>query len=266
MSRLAFLKRNLRPRRLTSRVHWKRTAHLAGAWMFARLLRATGSPVEFRFGPQPSIAVDDVLFSYDVLNTGDVLSMDVLGPWEPDDTTFVIRELVRGGVFFDIGANIGWYALNVARRTPATVICFEPQPSRLQANLALNGLTNVRVLPYALGEHDGVIKMTGDEKAENHVSAAGSRALPLRTLDGLVETMRLPDPTLIKIDIEGYELFALRGAERTLRRAQPTILCEMNGLSHRYGVSDIELAQFLATLGYRLSGAVGKNVRFTYDS
>src|SRR5574340_1334939 len=166
MTVLRTIARNLRPSRILSPSHAKRAVHIAAVWTFKHLVSMTRSPVEFRFGPNPHISVGGVLLDYDVRRAGDVLSMDVDGPWEPNDLAFVLDCLRTGGTFYDIGANLGWYSLNVALKSPATVICFEPQPERLFKNLSLNGVEG-RVFAVALGSEHGITHMTQEHKAAN---------------------------------------------------------------------------------------------------
>jgi FkbM family methyltransferase len=226
-------------------------------------MRLTGCPVEFRFGQRCCISVGGVLLDYDVRRAGDVLSMDVEGPWEPTDLAFVLDHLRTGGTFYDIGANLGWYSLNVMLKTPASAICFEPQPDRLYRNLALNRV-EARVFAVALGAEEGAVSMTREHKAANYVSERGTLHVPLKTLDQLVAEHDLPPPTLIKLDVEGFEYSVLRGAERTLAQHQPTVLCEINGLGEaRFGVQDRVLLDFLGKLGYQRQQSSCSNWLFT---
>jgi len=177
--------------------------------------------------------------------------MDVDGPWEPQDLALVLESLREGGVFYDIGANIGWYSLNVALKTPATVVAFEPQPARLRTNLALNRVPGIKVFPFALGYENGNVQMTEEHKSANFVSEKGPLSVTVRKLDDVVSEYGVPDPTVLKIDIEGFEYHALRGAEQTLRRAKPMILCEITGLTGRYGIPSEKLVSYLESLGYK---------------
>jgi FkbM family methyltransferase len=185
--------------------------------------------------------------------------MDADGPWEPSDTAFVVERLSHGGVFYDIGANVGWYSLNVALRTPASVVCFEPQPERLVKNLTLNSVTS-RVFSVALGATNGTVRMTREHKAANYISKAGAIEVSLKTLDSLVREEALDPPTLIKVDVEGFEYEVLKGAVQTLLEHKPLILCEVNGLGEsRFGVRDRTLVEFLSDLGYERTESVCSN-------
>ena len=76
--------------------------------------------------------------------------------------------------------------------------------------------------------------------------------MPIVRLDDYVQENGIPAPDWIKIDIEGMELPALRGAEQILRSSHPTIICEINHLSGRYGSKVSELIGYLGSLGYSM--------------
>lgn len=265
MSVITFVVRNLSPRRLFSVTYLKRTAHISAAWLFKRTLELTGSSAEFHFSPAPHIRINDVLLDFEPSRAGDVQGMDVDGPWEPQDLTFVLERLREGGVFYDIGANIGWYSLNVSLKTPATVVAFEPQPERLRTNLVLNQVTGVRVFPIALGNENGDVRMTAEHKSSNFVTETGPVNVSVRRLDDVISEHELPDPTVLKIDIEGFEYHALRGAEKALRRAKPIILCEITGLTERYGITSERLVSYLESLGYERHEAGCSNCVFVNE-
>jgi FkbM family methyltransferase len=66
-----------------------------------------------------------------------------------------------------------------------------------------------------------------------------------------IDSLRLQHIDLIKLDIEGYEIFALMGAVKTIQRCRPAIILEKNGLSARYGIADNEVDVWLAERDYR---------------
>jgi len=77
-----------------------------------------------------------------------------------------------------------------------------------------------------------------------HINGAG--VLPVIRLDDL----HLPVCDLLYLDIEGYEIFALRGALETIRRCRPVVACEVNGCAARYGVAPGAVANLLKDEGY----------------
>jgi FkbM family methyltransferase len=145
----------------------------------------------------------------------------------------------------DVGANTGVYSLlSAAIRPRAQVFAFEPHPvnfDRLTTNLSLNAATNVEAVPQAVGDHSGTIEFTipADDQISLVASAVRPFAeahfgipykqhkVPQTTVDDFVAQRRLDSVDLVKIDVEYYELSVLKGAERTLEKQAPVLLCEV---------------------------------------
>jgi len=161
-------------------------------------------------------------------------------------------ELLRpGDVVYDLGANIGWYSMLAAQRVGPTgkVIAFEPSVTNaayIAWNAATNRFANVSVVPAAVSDQDGwaVFLNKGplesrldkdDDEAqvrrratrEQHIR--GRTAVPVLTLDTWIAQTAQAPPTLIKMDVEGAEISALRGMSQTLRSAKPTLIIEPHG-------------------------------------
>jgi FkbM family methyltransferase len=134
-----------------------------------------------------------------------------------------------GDYAVDAGACFGDTALAFADSvTPeGRVFCFEPLSSHLgivRHSLAQNPeIGNVAVFPFALGDHnqDGEVA-SGDINPGLSV-AKESSGVKLRTLDRMAEDGSIPKVDFVKMDIEGFELAALKGAEQTLRRFRPKL-------------------------------------------
>lgn len=147
----------------------------------------------------------------------------------PDDNTQLLMRILNGaGTLIDLGANIGAVAVPVAKRG-SRVIAVEMNPAnclKLWSAIALNELHCMSVIQCAVSDNDGILRYSGDE-AWGHVDPQGlASALCLR-LDTIVSCLGTPSgPLAIKIDIEGHESLALRGALRTIARYRPTILFE----------------------------------------
>lgn len=174
--------------------------------------------------------------------------------------------LSPGDVFYDIGANLGFFSLVAARKVGPTgrVYAFEPVPRNADAirrTVARNKLDSLSVLPVAAGARS----CRSDLWLTEHVggaSLASASAPPDRlrkieveviALDDWIEQARLKAPDLIKIDVEGAELDALAGLERILSRQRPALLCELDDET-RHGLREKEtaLCEFLTGLGYRI--------------
>jgi FkbM family methyltransferase len=128
----------------------------------------------------------------------------------------LLRRIEPGGFVVDVGANIGYIALLIAGAVGprGRVLCLEPVPENLRElrrNIELNRLDQVEVLPIAAGDRDGKVRIA---TGLNGIVAesAGDLEVDLRRLDSL----DVPCPSLVKIDVEGYELAVLRGAARWL--------------------------------------------------
>ncbi len=152
-----------------------------------------------------------------------------------------------GQIAYDIGANLGAFALHFLRCVgPQGRVCaFELNPvcvSFLLATIESAGHRNCTVFPVALGDRDGG-RIAAAINFGN--TAVGSIAAPkafARTvshevsvecacLDTLARTFALPKPDLIKIDVEGSEAAVLAGMEATLEKFRPVLLIELHGLT-----------------------------------
>ncbi len=143
---------------------------------------------------------------------------------EPEYIREMLVTLKPDDVLYDIGANIGLVALHAARR--CRTVAFEPDPSfldRLKRNLQLNPSVSVDVLPLAISDRDGVVTLFTDGADGNSPSLVRQRGeresidVPAQTLDTFVAGGTLPWPTVLKLDIEGAEILALRGAKDLLQ-------------------------------------------------
>lgn len=127
---------------------------------------------------------------------------------------FVLRD---GGVFFDVGANVGSYTLVASEQQMAVVYAFEPHPLSfrlLQENVRLNDRDNVRPCNLALGASMGTALLTDDPgSAMNRLSLGeGKRTIPVQLQRGdLFCSEHGVRPTVMKVDVEGHEHDVLDG-------------------------------------------------------
>ena len=181
------------------------------------------------------------------------------GALEPETVRAFLLLLSPQLVVFDVGANIGQYTLLASRRVVA-VHAFEPTPrtvEKLRVNIALNNLSNVTVNQVAVSDRTGDAILFTDPKNPDTNSIMGgnenapSISVPTITLDDYATSHALI-PDLIKMDIEGAEMLALRGATRLLNEENaPLILMEINPAALRQsGSSPDEILTLLASLGY----------------
>jgi FkbM family methyltransferase len=163
------------------------------------------------------------------------------------------RALRDGGLFVDVGANVGTYTLWAAE-LGAEVIAIEPAADTfdlLQENIALNGYP-VTAVRAAAGDHCGTARFTAGLDSGNSLAPDGPVVIELVTVDALIGDRRVAG---MKIDVEGFEIDVLRGAARALaERRIALIQLEWNGMSTRaVGAADARpVAELLAAHGYRL--------------
>lgn len=171
-------------------------------------------------------------------------------------------ELAPGEVVFDIGANIGWYALLLARLAPRGVVihAFEPDPwarGMLQENLRRNRADAVTVAGSAVGESSGAAQLHryGHRRARGGLLPVGAPetvAVPMVSLDDYCREHELDDRPVgfIKIGIEGFEYFALRGAERTLSRCRAVLAEYAPQRLAQAGIEPVALLDLLVESGF----------------
>lgn len=194
------------------------------------------------------------------------------GRYEPELTAWLRAhlELGAGDVVLDIGANMGWYSLLAERqaRGDVDVFAFEPDPDNfrlLTENLALNGARRVTPLQRAVSAEPGTVRLHRyrDTNLGRHsvlpINDGETVDVAAVTIDGFWAERGLGDrvPRFIKIDVEGYELVALRGARAVLARC-PLLLAEYSPTYMRAGgQSPAELVGYLTGLGLRPHALAG---------
>ena len=171
-------------------------------------------------------------------------------------------------VIYDVGANVGtWTRLAKSVFPLAEMHVFEPLDVHLpQLQDVARSLPNVTLHRVALGPDDGeaVMKVLGYSDASSmlpitdlarrrwQLTEKAAQTVQVRSLDGLRDARGLPVPALLKLDIQGFELEALRGAERTLRETS-YVLCEVCFEQYYFGQCTFEsLTAFLHGHGYEV--------------
>jgi FkbM family methyltransferase len=158
---------------------------------------------------------------------------------------FSVMRPPSGAVVVDVGANIGCFALAVARviGPGGRIICCEPVPENVEClhlTLAANGIDNCTIVTTALGTSVGTLSINMGPGCGVHSAVqwegAPSVEVPLTTLDQLVADQGLARVDFIKIDTEGMEAEILRGAAEMIRRDRPQVVA---AAYHKAG--DLEL-------------------------
>lgn len=187
------------------------------------------------------------------------------GGYEPEEVRALLALVEGAEMVLDIGANAGFIALRLARAGRARIHAFEPVPSthdELLRNIALNQLEG-RIVPHALalGAEAGEVKFY--VPAFHGSVAASARPLfasdenrevsvRMSTLDQFAESHALARIDLIKCDVEGAEIFVLRGGLATIERTRPVLMLEMlRKWAKVYDYHPNDIVQLLLPLGYQ---------------
>ena len=189
----------------------------------------------------------------------------LVGTAEPHLQKAIRKHVAIGDTVYDVGANIGYVSLSLAKRVGVRgqVHAFEPVPHNaglLRQNIALNHLHNVRVLNVAASNRRGeaVIRVAGSLSMASLVwhqedPAASELVIPTVVIDELVQQGDLPYPTFVKIDVEGAEGLVLQGMRRTLAAVKPVLFVECSEAGRETSW------QLLHELGYRCQSAITLN-------
>lgn len=182
----------------------------------------------------------------------------------------IARLVPSTAIVFDVGAHAGQYTKLFARAAAdGRVYAFEPGSyarSILRTVIWLHGLSNVAVLPIALGSETGLDTLTIPLKESgsfgfglSHLGRPAERwrvvaqeIVAQTTIDSVVKTLGLDRLDFIKADVEGWELRLLQGAENTIGRCRPHLLLELaDAALARAGDRLEDALSFLAARGYR---------------
>lgn len=172
-------------------------------------------------------------------------------------------------VAIDVGAHAGMWSMQLAKRF-AHVHAFEPvQEHRECFAMNLDGRDNFTLYHMALGERDDIVAIhtaptsSGDSWVDSNADEA-SKSIPLHRLDDVLGPEAIVD--FIKLDCEGYELFALRGGEDLVKRNRPCIIVEQKpGRAQKFGLQETEAVDYLRGLGAHLRGVMSGDFILSWD-
>ena len=196
-------------------------------------------------------------------------SLFITGRYEPNEFCVLDRILKPGMVFLDVGANLGLYSLFAARKVGPRGMVFAIEASsreyaQLLRNVEMNQLANIKVLNIAASDYAGeAVLMVASAQHAGHNTLGGGFAYAtpverrerVRTarIDDIIREQSLGRLDVIKMDIEGAELNALRGSDNSLRQFRPLLILEVSdrSLQHQNASSSV-LLDYISNLGYSL--------------
>jgi FkbM family methyltransferase len=225
----------------------------------------------YRYQPAPAVAK---LRSGALANITENDHLQLLlyycGQFEPECLHLMKQYLRPGSTILDVGANIGLYTIEAAKAVGSSgrVISIEASPDHaktIERNINLNGFRNVDLISSAVGDVDGAATLTLPAGGNygmftlGKVAGRASGEVQIRRIDDILLQQGVRSVDFIKMDIEGSELSALKGAIKTIEQSHPPILIELNeGALESCGTSSTEVKALLNSLGYQ-GRIVGRN-------
>ncbi len=175
------------------------------------------------------------------------------------ELSFALHFLAEKDIFVDVGANVGFYSIILAKSKNIKSIAFEPIPStylKLEKNVKINSLSdNIIIKKIAIGSSIGQLRMSSDLDTVNHVKLIESES----NADITVEVCDLDTifceseyPSFVKIDVEGFETAVIGGMKNVLLSNNlKAIIIELNGSGGRYGYDESLIHQTLLSHSFK---------------
>lgn len=188
------------------------------------------------------------------------------GAYEAVESYLLLKILNEDAVLVDAGANIGYYSLLASTQIKTgKIFAFEPVPKNFESlseNINSNHLSaRIKPIPQGLWNSSDLIKFhlqesmrgnSGSFTAAPHADGQDSYEAPVVRLDDFAAERGVHAIDFIKMDIEGAELNALKGAQNILERHRPSLLLEVNrSACAAFGYDPQDLFSFLSQFKYR---------------
>lgn len=193
------------------------------------------------------------------------------GDYEKENGVIIDFLLKDNDVFFDVGANIGWYSINMALSHPKLKIyCFDPIPNTydfLIKNLKLNGLSQIHAHNFAFSDYVGELELFYYKEGSSNTSLANlSERDDVEKIKCRAETIdeftvrEEIGVDFLKCDVEGAELKVFQGGLATITRDKPIVFSEiLRKWSRKLGYDPNEIFSFFYDLQYRAFTAIDKD-------
>jgi len=183
--------------------------------------------------------------------------------YEKDESSMMEKLVSDGDTFFDIGANIGWYSINIAAsHRAAKVFCFEPIPKTFKSlctNLDLNAVANVTAHNFGFSNEAGEFPFyyyregSGNASSVNLTDRTDVECVQCKvsTIDDYMKTSAyIVD--FIKCDVEGAELLVFKGGLETIKRDKPIVFSEiLRKWSAKFKYDPNEIFLLFDSMGYQ---------------
>lgn len=183
---------------------------------------------------------------------------------ELDISLNILKMIGDTSVIFDVGANLGWYTLNMAKTIKnSKIYSFEPIQEtfeKLKTNLLLNNISDKNIYNFGFYSENKVLEFFYDIFASGASSIQDLRELDttkivkcnVKKLDDFVIENGINNLDFIKCDVEGAELFVYKGGLESIKKFKPVIFSEMlRKWSAKFGYHPNEIIDLFGDVGYK---------------
>ena len=226
--------------------------------------------------PLKRVEIDEITYDLDCRETIDLHIY--YGGWEPSTIAAIRKHVMPGHVVLEVGANVGAHTLTLAQQVGPDGHVHAIEPTDFARNKLMQNIRLNLELADRITVHNYLITNKHDPKPRRQIKASwGSShsatprpdenvSSPTISLDDLIEKVGLTHCDFLKIDIDGYDLKAIQGANRLLNRDAPTIFIELCDSVLRDNEATLSgLVEALDSLGYTGTDAdTGQKVNSSY--
>ena len=194
--------------------------------------------------------------------------------YEKEELEIQYRLIKPDAVIVDIGANLGWYSMHIAKHFPSCrIFAFEPVPRTyvyLNINIRLNQLTNISSYQTGLSDKVGEMELFFDPLLSVNASLQNvsenkniqNIICNFDTLDAFSIKNSLTRVDFIKCDVEGAEFYSLKGAKHVLVNHKPIVFCEMlRKWTKKFNYHPNDIINYMKDLGYACLVIRGKHLQ-----
>jgi len=176
----------------------------------------------------------------------------------------LIKNIITDGNVYDVGAHYGFYSSLFSTLTEGTVYSFEPNPyclKVLKKNLEINNFNKVKLFDFGLGDEekgvemsiilDNLARSTCEDKLKDRYEKGEHKIEKVRVGIRVLDNLNLPEPKLVKIDVEGFEVKVIKGMAKTIGSYLPDFIIETHGKDKEDTRKTIvQILEFLKEFGY----------------
>lgn len=211
------------------------------------------------------------------VSTREYMSHEIIftGNYEPLTLKLCESLLINGGVFLDVGANMGLYSIHLSNIEKLNIYAIEPSFlnfQKLLSNIYLNHSKNIIPINIGLSDKDSFGYLINNSPANSGTIQVVDKSndetsylIRLCPLSEIVKYFNLPVIDLIKIDVEGFEMNVFKGFFKQNSIKPKNIIMEFSGLIERTGYTMEQCYNYVIDLGYESNTVLGNKFSFGED-